>query len=156
MTKIKITESQYNKLKQQISEDYPGTDNNYKVGKCEVSLYHHNVTYKGQEINDITAPEIDFTFNIDMDIRSYGIRGISVYNPKGPSEIELEISYYGDGDSDEESEDIITIPLDWENVNEDEGSIGWIGYDNQIDINLKNDENGDIVVDSMTLFKNSI
>jgi hypothetical protein len=89
-----------------------------------------------------------------MDIRSYGIRGISVYNPSGPSEIELEISYFVNGD--DEDEDIVTIPLDWENVNEDNGSIGWIGYDNEIDINLKNDENGNIVVDSMTLFKNSI
>lgn len=153
MAKFIFTESQVEKIKKSLDEDYPGTDNNYKVGDCNISLYYSKVTYKGQEINDISAPQINFTFDIDMDIKSYGIRGISVYNPSGPSEIELEISYFVNGD--DEDEDIVTIPLDWENVNEDDGSIGWIGYDNEIDINLKNDENGNIVVDSMTLFKNS-
>jgi len=34
--------------------------------------------------------------------------------------------------------------------------ISWIGYDNQIDIRLKNNENGDIVVETMTIFKKSL
>ena len=86
-----------------------------------------------------------------MDVKSYGIKDISPYNPNGPSEIELEIYY------DDESGGIITIPLDWENVNEEEsGDIRWIGYENRIEITLKNDENGNIVVDDMTLFKNSL
>jgi hypothetical protein len=155
MAKFIFTESQVEKIKKSLDEDFPGTDNNYKANNCEINLYYHKVTYKGHEINDISAPQIDFTFDIDMDVKSYGIRDISAYNPNGPSEIELEISYYG-GEDDNESEDIITIPLDWENVNEDTSSIGWIGYDNQIDITLKNDENGNIVVESMTLFKNGI
>ena len=153
MAKFILTESQVEKIKKSLNEDF--NDNNYKVGDCDINLYYHKVTYKGHEINDISAPKIGFIFNIDMNIKSYGIKDISVYNPKGPSEIELEVSYYG-GEDDNESEDIITIPLDWKNVNEDEGSIGWIGYDNQIDITLKNDENGNIVVDSMTIFKNEI
>lgn len=153
MAKFIFTESQLESIKKNLSEDYPGTDNNYRVGDSDVNLYYHNVTYKGHEINDITTHQIDFTFEIDMDIKSYGIRGISVYNPSGPSEIELEISYYSG--EDDINEDIITIPLDWENVNEDDGNIGWIGYENQIEITLKNDENGNIVIDSMTLFKNS-
>lgn len=156
MAKFIFTESQLESIKKNLSEDYPGTDNNYKVGKCEVNLYGtHKLTYNGYEVEEVSAPEIEFTFDIDMDIRSYGIRGISVYNPSGPSEIELTVFYYG-GESEDSTEEIVTVPLDWDNVNEDEGSIGWIGYDNQIDITLKNDENGNIVVDSMTLFKNSI
>jgi hypothetical protein len=91
-----------------------------------------------------------------MDIKSYGIKDISVYNPSGPSEIELTVMYYGGGEDDDAIEEVITLPLDWENVNEDDGNIGWIGYDNQIDISLKNDENGNIVVESITLFKNGI
>jgi hypothetical protein len=155
MAKFIFTESQLESIKRNLSEDYPGTDNNYKVGKCEVNLYGtHNLTYKGHEVDEVSAPQIEFTFDIDMDIRSYGIRGISVFNPKGPSEIELEV-FYNIGE-DETNEETITLPLDWSSVNEDEGSIGWIGYDNQIDISLKNDENGNIVIDTMTLFKNSI
>jgi hypothetical protein len=138
-------------IKTQLNESREDT---YDVGKCDINLYYGELTYKGHEINDISAPEISFTFYIDMDIKSYGIRGISLYNPEGPSEIELEVSYYT-GEDDDESEDIVTIPLDWENVNEDDGDNGWIGYENRIEIRLKNDESGNIVVDSMTLFKNS-
>ena len=133
MAKFIFTESQVEKIKKSLDEDYPGTDNNYKVGDCNINLYYGKVTYKGQEINDITAPQIGFTFDIDMDIKSYGIRGISLYNPKGPSEIELEIYSYP-------NEDVITIPLDWENVNEEKSDdISWIGYENRIEITLKNE-----------------
>ena len=151
MSKFIFTESQLKLIKRNLNEGHLDTNDNYEVGDCEISLYYSNVRYNGREIDDISTPQINFTFKIDMDVKSYGIKDISPYNPNGPSEIELEVSYDG------ESEDIITIPLDWENVNEEKSSdIGWIGYDNQIDITLKNDENGDIVVDSMTLYKNNI
>jgi hypothetical protein len=157
MAKFIFTESQLKSIKKNLNEDFQGADNSYRVGKCVVNLYGvHRVTYKGREVEDIYAPEIDFTFNIDMDIKSYGIKDISAYNPSGPSEIELTVMYYGGGEDDDAIEEVITLPLDWENANEDDSDISWIGYDNQIDITLKNDENGNILVDSMTLFKNSI
>ena len=151
MSKFIFTESQLKLIKRNLNEGHLDTNDEYEAEDCEISVYYSNVRYNGREIDDISAPQINFKFNIDMDVKSYGIKDISPYNPNGPSEIELEVSYDG------ESEDIITIPLDWENVNEEKSSdIGWIGYDNQIDITLKNDENGDIVVDSMTLYKNNI
>ena len=148
MSKFIFTESQLKLIKRNLNEGHLDTNDEYEAEDCKITLYG-NVRYNGREIDDISTPQINFTFKIDMDVKSYGIKDISPYNPNGPSEIELEVSYDG------ESEDIITIPLDWENVNEEKSSdIGWIGYDNQIDITLKNDENGDIVVDSMTIFKN--
>lgn len=150
MSKFIFTESQLKLIKRNLNEGHLDTNDDYEVGDCEITLYG-NVRYNGREIDDISTPQINFKFNIDMEVKGYGITEIFPYNPSGPSEIELEVSYDG------ESEDIITIPLDWENVNEEKSSdIGWIGYENQIEIYLKNDENGDIVVDTMTLFKNSL
>jgi hypothetical protein len=150
MSKFIFTESQLKLIKRNLNEGHLDTNDDYEVGDCEITLYG-NVRYNGREIDDISTPQINFKFNIDMEVKGYGITEIFPYNPSGPSEIELEVSYDG------ENEDIITIPLDWENVNEEKSSdIGWIGYENQIEIYLKNDENGDIVVDTMTLFKNSL
>ena len=59
------------------------------------------MTFNGNEISDIVSSEIDFTFNIDLSFKSYGIKDISVYNPQGPSEIELTVIYYGNEDEDE-------------------------------------------------------
>ena len=150
MSKFIFTESQLKLIKRNLNEGHLDTNDEYEAEDCKITLYG-NVRYNGREIDDISTPQINFKFNIDMEVKGYGITEIFPYNPSGPSEIELEVSYDG------ESEDIITIPLDWENVNEEKSSdIGWIGYENQIEIYLKNDENGDIVVDTMTLFKNSL
>lgn len=151
MSKFIFTESQLKLIKRNLNEGHLDTNDEYEAEDCEISVYYSNVTYNRRKIDYISAPQINFKFNIDMEVKGYGITEIFPYKPSGPSEIELEVSY------DDESEETITIPLDWENVNEEKSSdIGWIGYDNRIEITLKNDENGDIVVDSMTLYKNSI
>jgi len=150
MSKFIFTESQLKLIKRNLNEGHLDTNDEYEAEDCEISVYYNNVKYNGRKIDDITAPQINFKFNIDMDAKGYGITEIFPYNPNGPSEIELEIYSYP-------NEDVITIPLDWENVDEEKSDdISWIGYENRIEITLKNDENGNIVVDNMTLFKNSL
>jgi hypothetical protein len=158
MSKFIFTESQLKLIKRNLNEGHLDTNDVYEAEDCEISVYHrnNNVKYNGREIDDITAPQINFKFNIDMDAKGYGITEIYPYNPNGPSEIELEVYYYSE-ENEDPIEDTITIPLDWENVDEEKSDdISWIGYENRIEITLKNDENGNIVVDNMTLFKNSI
>jgi hypothetical protein len=156
MAKFIFTESQVEKIKKSLNEDFPGTDDNYRVGKCKVYVEYYGVKFKGYPVDYVSSYEIDFTFNIDMDIKSYGIRDISVYNPQGPSEIELDVQYFPNENEDSVDE-TITVPLNWGDAEEEQtDSIGYIGYDNEITLSLKNDENGNIVVGSMTLFKNSI
>jgi hypothetical protein len=155
MTKIIVTESQLKKLTQKINEDFMGRDDIYRVGRCNVNLFGiHELTYKGREVEDVNASEIDFTFQIDLSFKSYGIKDLSPYNPQGPSELEIEVLYYDE--NEEEIEETTTVQLDWENVMQDDADISWIGYDNQIDIRLKNNENGDIIVETMTIFKKSL
>lgn len=156
MSKFIFTESQLKLIKRNLNEGHLDTNDDYEVEDCEISVYYSNVTYNGRKIDYISAPQINFEFNIDMEVKGYGITEIYPYNPNGPSEIELEVYYYSE-ENEDPIEDTITIPLNWENVNEEKSDdISWIGYENRIEITLKNDENGDIVVDTMTLFKNSI
>jgi len=155
MANFIITENQLKQLTKNLKEDFMGRDDIYRVGRCNVNLFGiHELTYKGREVEDVNASEIDFTFQIDLSFKSYGIKDLSPYNPQGPSELEIEVLYYDE--NEEENEETTTVQLDWENVMQDDAEISWIGYDNQIDIRLKNDENGDIVVETMTIFKKSL
>jgi hypothetical protein len=156
MKKIILTESQIKTLTDKLINEssYLSTDDEFKI-ECEVNLNYYNATYKQGEINHIITSNIQLTHNIDMDVRSYGIRDISIYNLKGPSEIELEIYYYGE--NDENLEDVITVPLNWENVEmQKDEDLGYIGISNNIQIDIENDENGDLVVTGIIVNYNSI
>lgn len=160
MTKIVITETQLKKLTKNLKEDI-SSDNTYRV-ECDVDVdyYHVNKEYKGGELEGIEANgTMKITYFIDMESRSYGIKSISPYAPKGPSEIELTITYQDpNGENSWNTlEDTITIPLDWGDVEqEDSHSISYIGYENLVTIILKSDEQGNIVLDGITLYYNSI
>ena len=147
MTKIVITESQLKKLTKNLNEYYVDLNDTYKE-ECKVDIYDYGLKFKGYEINTISTPNIIVTFQIDMHVKSYGIVDISVVNVNGPSEIELEIHYYGEEDSD--MEETITIPINWENVDmQKDDELGWIGINNNIQVDLVNDENGKLVVDGI-------
>jgi hypothetical protein len=90
--------------------------------------------------------DMKVTYLIEMEHRSWGIKGISLYSIQGPSEIELTIT-----PQVEDGEDIeITVPLNWENVEEEtqEGE-GVITIGNEIELTLGNDESGNIIVSSI-------
>ena len=158
MKKIILTESQIKTLTDKLINEssHFSTDDEFKI-ECKVNLNYYNATttYKQGEINHIITSNIQLTHNIDMNVRSYGIKDISIYNLKGPSEIELEIYYYGE--NDENLEDVITVPLNWENVEmQKDEDLGYIGISNNIQIDIENDENGDLVVTGIIVNYNSI
>jgi len=145
MTKIVITESQLKKLTKNLNENYVDLNDTYEQ-ECKVDIHDYGLNFKGYEINAIITPNITVTFQIDMYVKSYGITDILVVNVDGPSEIELEIHYYGEEDSD--MEETITIPINWENVDmQQDDTLRWIGVNNIIQIDLVNNENGELVVD---------
>jgi len=153
MTKIVITESQLKKLTKNLNENYVDLNDTYKE-ECKVDIYDYGLKFRGYEINTIVTPNITVTFQIDMHVKSYGIVDISVVNVNGPSEIELEIHYYSEDDSD--MEETITIPINWENVDmQQDDTLGWIGVNNNIQIDLVNNENGELVVDGIIVNYNA-
>jgi hypothetical protein len=149
MTKIVITENQLKKLTRNLNENYVDLNDTYKQ-ECNVDLNYYGLKFKGYEINDVTTSNMVLTFLIDMSVKSYGIRDISVYGVKGPSEIELEVSYWLQEDGEDSTEETVVLPINWENVEmQEDETLGYIGISNLIQIDLGNNESGELVVDGV-------
>ena len=144
MKKIVITESQYKKIGKLISEQH---DNRYDR-EVEVTIEAYGVTYKGQEINDVTSGDVRLSYLIEQEHRSWGIKGISLYDIKGPEILEIVVDYYTDEDNT--ADETIQLPIDWSNVEtENEEGQGVVTIGNEITISLVNDTNGNIVIESV-------
>ena len=152
MSKFIFTESQVETIKKSLLKE--DTDNQYRE-ECTVDFEYHGLTFNGGEIDDITSPDITVGFNIDMEYIGYGIKDIMVYGFQGQSAIELEIVYYPDN-KDEQLDEVITLPLDWDKVIEEEGELGYIGIENRVTISLTNDDEGGLVVDTITVYPKKI
>lgn len=153
MTQIIVTETQLKNLTRRLNED--SMDSKYRM-ECEVDLNYFGAKYKGLEIDDITTSNMTLTFDIDMEGRSWGIKDISVYNVQGPSEIEVEVVYYPE-EGEDSVDETITIPINWENVDmQKDDELSYIGIGRNIQIDLTNNENGELVFDGVIVNYNSI
>jgi hypothetical protein len=144
MKNIVLTENQLNTVKKHISESAVGNERYGRDVSVSVSTYGAKIN--GEDIDWAVCSDMKVTYLIEMEHRSWGIKGISLYSIQGPSEVELTIT-----PQVEDGEDIeITVPLNWENVEEEtqEGE-GVITIGNEIELTLGNDESGNIVVSSI-------
>jgi hypothetical protein len=144
MKNIVLTENQLNAVKKHISESAVGNERYGRDVSVSVSTYGAKIN--GEDIDWAVCSDMKVTYLIEMEHRSWGIKGISLYSIQGPSEVELTIT-----PQVEDGEDIeITVPLNWENVEEEtqEGE-GVITIGNEIELTLGNDESGNIVVSSI-------
>jgi hypothetical protein len=146
MAKILVTENQLDMIKKSINEGAIGGDRYERPVKVDVRTY--GTTINGNDIDWATCGNITLNYQIDMEHRSWGIKDISLYDIKGPSEIEIEIT-----PQVEDAEDVyVTVPLDWENIEiETQESEGVVTVGDEIEIQLGNNENGDIIVKSITV-----
>lgn len=149
MTQIIITENQLKKLTKNLNENYVDLNDTYEQN-CSVDLNYYGLKFKGYEVNDVTTSNMTLNFLIDMSVKSYGIKDISVYGVEGPSEIELEIYYRTQEDEGDTIEEIVVLPINWENVEmQEDETLGYIGISNLIQIDLGNNESGELVVDGV-------
>jgi hypothetical protein len=145
--KIVLRENQLYNLKKQLTEGLSDDYSRY----VKVKFYSGNSLYKGSEINDIISADIKVTFAIEIEGREWGIKDVSLYGIRGPQEIEMEIEYV-DEETNRLSEDVVMLNLDWDKLKTDtiEGS-GMISVGDELNIDLVNDENGNLVIESMTM-----
>ena len=131
-------------VKKHVTESAVG---NERYGReVSVSVGTYGAKINGEDIDWAVCSDMKVSYLIEMEHRSWGIKGISLYSIQGPSEIELTIT-----PQVEDGEDIeITVPLNWENVEEEtqEGE-GVITIGNEIELSLGNDESGNIIVTSI-------
>ena len=144
MKKIVLTENQVQMVKKHVTESAVG---NERYGReVSVSVGTYGAKINGEDIDWAVCSDMKVTYLIEMEHRSWGIKGISLYSIQGPSEIELTIT-----PQVEDADDIdITVQLNWENVEEEtqEGE-GVITIGNEIELSLGNDESGNIIVTSI-------
>lgn len=149
MAKILITEKQLQVVKNQLLME---NDNSYRR-EVNVTFYYGNSTFKGREINDITANEgVTLLFEIDMEHRSWGVKSVSLYGIRGEKTLDIRVDYYENENSDNEEYEYTTINLDWEKLQtEERNGEGIITVGDTLEIKLANDENGNLVVDYMSM-----
>lgn len=151
--KIKITESQLREIKKTILKEQDNTGDVYRQ-TCKIDFNIHNLTYKGFEVDDVGSKQYPFTFQLTQDHRSYGIKGINIFNLESHETLELEITYY---ENDEQKEAFLDIPINWGDYSiQPTDTISWIGIDDQIDITLSNDKEGNIIIKDVEIWGNEI
>jgi hypothetical protein len=144
MKKIMITESQLEMIKKSLNEGVSDTYNQ----NVDVNIEYYGVKIDGENIDYVNDINIPVTYNIEVEARDWGIKGISLYNVKGPEEIELGII----PETDNNEEKNVTIKLNWDDVEiERETGHGIVTIDNTITIHLSNDDNGNIICDGITV-----
>ena len=149
--KLKITEAQLERLKGRLTEapkDKSG-GNTYQR-EIKVDFTYRNARLKNHDLNDVITNKINVSFEIELDAKQWGIRGISLYNIAGPTDIEIEVDYYVNNDET----DTTTLPLnlDWDGLKvETRTGEGIITIDDTLEIQLVNDDHGNLIVDDMML-----
>lgn len=143
MAKFIFTENQLKMAKNQMHEDI---NNNRFERKVRTDIETYGVKINGQDIDWAVSSELNLSYLIEMEYRSWGVKDVSLYDIQGPSEIEIEIT-----PQTEDAEDItLTLSYDWSNVEtESETDRSVISIGSEITIKLGNNENGDVIIESI-------
>jgi len=144
MKKIVLTENQLDMVKKHINEGAIGNDR--YANNVSVHVETYGVKVNGNDIDWADCGDVTLNYLIEMEHRSWGIKGISLYDIKGPSEFEIEIT-----PQTEDSESVnLNLTYDWDNVErEEEEGEGVITIGGEITIKLANNENGEIYIESV-------
>jgi hypothetical protein len=147
MKKIILTEDQMDLLRKNAQRE----DERRYRRDVKIDVESYRVTYKGMEINDITAGyNPTLTYLIEQEHRSWGIKDISLYDIKGPDGIEIEVEYWIDEDNTET--ETLSLPIVWDSVETDtQTGHGVVTIGDTLVVSLKNNESGEIVIDSLHL-----
>ena len=147
MSPKELKEGYYEESEMSLQE---GVSDNYS-NEVKLNVNAYRATINGNEIDWVEATSIKLSYLIDIEAREWGIKGISLYAIEGPSEVELEVSYYPNG-SDDPEQITVTMPLNWEDVNkEEESGSGVITVGDEIEITLANNEKGELFVSEITI-----
>lgn len=119
-----------------------GASNSYRISIMP-DVEYYGIFLDGKEVDEITCNEIIVNFDIEIDSREWGIKDISVFNFKGPSELNLNVRFYPDDNVDSDTIDTeVIVPLNWENaIKEISDEKGGITIE-QVKIELINEESG--------------
>lgn len=160
MKKIMVTNEQMDKINKFVSEEDESInlneglmDDRYEQ-ECVIDFnYGSNLTFEGNEVADIESVNMRVTFLIEVEHKSWGIKGISLYDIQGFDEIDLYLDVYEEGDDDFTPTSKRTkLKLEWDGVDvENTTGQGMIGIDQNVELDLENDSEGNIIVSKITV-----
>lgn len=158
MKKIVLDETQADKLMNKLVSEQI-TDNNRYAQEVKCSFDYHNLTYMGHEIDWIEDITFSVSFSIYMDGKGYGIKDINITNVRGPEAVDVAVIYFpGERGGDEEPiEDEIVLKLNWDEVKVDnDATIGWIGIDQDVEVELMSTDDGSLIAGGITVHSKEI
>ena len=137
MKKIVLDETQVDGLMNKLVSEQI-TDNNRYRQEVRCSFDYHNVKYSEDEIVDwIDDVKFNVSFAIDMEGKSYGIKGITIGRVWGPEEIEVEVTVLDAEQEEPQTYPSVILKPNWyDTVVEYDADIGWIGIDHYIEMEL--------------------
>lgn len=143
--KVILTESQVKTIVKNVKQLNEGVSDRYSK-EIAVEFYAPSgVLYKGNEINDIERVFTKVNYNIEIEAREWGIKDISLSGVQGENELEIEVDYFTDEDNT--TQETTTIQLNWDDIKiENNSGGGVVTVGDSLEITLKNDENGNLIV----------
>lgn len=141
MKKIIINEEQAKNLVEKMVSEQVLTNNRYSQ-EVTCGFSYHNLTYMGEPIDWIEDVKTTLSFTIDMEARTYGIKGVTVGDVRGYEGIEVDITVYPEGSDDPDVYESVVLKTNWsEAVVDNDADIGWIGIDHEVQVDLVQDGN---------------
>ena len=155
MKKLILTEAQTKKLMDKmVSEQFSGQERYSQEVSC--SFDYHNLTYKGHKIEWIPDVRFIVSFVIHLETRKFGIKGITIGDIRGPEAIDIDVTYYPEGSNDPVDEEVM-LQLNWDDVTiHDDADIGWIGIDQDIEIDLTITQDGGLAAGGVLVHSKDI
>ena len=144
--KLRLTESQYNRLQSKLNESISGKEYSYKV-KLDINFDE----YQGKEIVNISEVYVTLNYDIHIEMKQWGIGGIYFGDIVGPSEIEIEIEYAIDEDYNTKTIEV-AVPFDWSKLETEKitGS-GSVSVGDVLEVYLDVNEDGNVFVKRMEI-----
>lgn len=139
--KLRLTESQFNRLKQKLNENM---ENTYSR-TVRVLFYYHDCKLNGHEIDSISETSVMLKYRIETEAREWGIKDMVLGNIQGVPELEMSIYYWPD---DIETKNVeIPLAIDWSSAElEVQTGKGVVTVGDEVEISLINDEDGNFIV----------
>ena len=146
----KLKEDIINKDKQTLNESV--SDTYSKEVNVRANTPYQKLTVQGKMIEEVEIPSIRLNYDISIEAREWGIKDISIGNINGPSEVNAYVTYYPNSNDDSKTDEIeVTIPINWELVEQEiENGNGIISIDNEVELYIINDEQGNLVVNKIS------
>lgn len=96
---------------------------------------------------ELDQESIPVSFMIDVESKEWGIKNISLYGIAGKPELDIKVTVFANDKNDEVKTVSTKLPIDWQKIKQDIYENDKTFSLGSLEIYLKNDEKGDLLID---------